>query len=106
MDAGANHDPGLSALAREFQAFVADVEELIKSTSSLGGDDWIRAKAGLQARVEAAREFINEIGGSLSDRARNVIRDTDSYVHEQPWQAIGIAAAASLVVGYLVGRRG
>jgi ElaB/YqjD/DUF883 family membrane-anchored ribosome-binding protein len=30
---------------------------------------------------------------------------TDDYVHENPWQAIGIAAAVGLVAGLLMNRR-
>lgn len=31
---------------------------------------------------------------------------TDEYVHENPWTAIGIAAAVGLLVGVLLGQRG
>jgi ElaB/YqjD/DUF883 family membrane-anchored ribosome-binding protein len=29
----------------------------------------------------------------------------DEYVRDRPWQAVGVAAAAGLLVGLLVGRR-
>jgi ElaB/YqjD/DUF883 family membrane-anchored ribosome-binding protein len=31
---------------------------------------------------------------------------TDEYVHENPWTAIGVAAAVGLLVGVLLGQRG
>ena len=39
------------------------------------------------------------------DRAKDAAKATDDYVHENPWQAIGIAAAVGLVAGLLMSRR-
>jgi ElaB/YqjD/DUF883 family membrane-anchored ribosome-binding protein len=99
-------EAAISSVAREFKNFVADVEDLIQSTTSLNGEDLARVKAKLQARVAAAKQSVQSIGAPLIDRARNTVRATDGYVREQPWQALGIVAGASLLVGYLVGRRG
>jgi ElaB/YqjD/DUF883 family membrane-anchored ribosome-binding protein len=30
---------------------------------------------------------------------------SDRYVHEQPWQSVGIAAVGGLLVGFLIARR-
>jgi ElaB/YqjD/DUF883 family membrane-anchored ribosome-binding protein len=38
-------------------------------------------------------------------QARQALAAGDSYVHEQPWEAIGAAAVAGLLVGLLVLRR-
>jgi len=99
-------EAAVSSVAREFKNFVADMEDLIQSTTSLNGEDLARVKAKLQARVAAAKESVQSIGAPLIERARNTVKATDGYVHEQPWQAIAIVAGASLLVGYVVGRRG
>jgi ElaB/YqjD/DUF883 family membrane-anchored ribosome-binding protein len=100
-------EAAISSVAREFKNFVADVEDMIQSTTSLNGEDLARVKAKLQARVAEAKESVqNYIGTPLIERARNTVRATDGYVHEQPWRAIAIVAGASLLVGYVVGRRG
>jgi ElaB/YqjD/DUF883 family membrane-anchored ribosome-binding protein len=98
-------DPAPSGITQEFRNFVADMEDLIKASSSLTGDDLARAKANLSARVAAARAFAQEMPGTISDRARNTVKVTDGYVREQPWQAIGITAAVGLLIGVLLGRR-
>jgi ElaB/YqjD/DUF883 family membrane-anchored ribosome-binding protein len=98
-------DAALSGITKEFQNFVADMEDLIKASTSLTGDDLARAKANLSARVAAARAFVEEMPGAISDRARNSVKVADDYVREQPWQAMGITAAAGLLVGFLLGRR-
>jgi ElaB/YqjD/DUF883 family membrane-anchored ribosome-binding protein len=97
-------DTDISGIEREFQNLVADIEDLIQSNTSLTGEDLARAKAKLHARVAAAKESVQRLGAPLIDRARNAVKDTVSRVRAQPWQAIGVAAGASLLVGYLVGR--
>jgi ElaB/YqjD/DUF883 family membrane-anchored ribosome-binding protein len=96
----------LSGITQEFQNFVADMEDLIKASTSLTGDDLARAKANLSARVAAAKAFVEEMPGAISDRARNTVKVADDYVREQPWQAMGMTAAVGLLVGFLLGRRG
>src|SRR3984893_17100674 len=95
-----------SGVTREFQNFVADMEDLIKAGTSLTGDDLARAKANLSARVAAARAFVEEMPGTISDRARNTVKVADDYVREQPWQTVGITAGVGLLIGFLLGRRG
>ena len=104
QDSKATIDTDISGIAREFQNLAADIEDLIQSNTSLTGEDLARAKAKLHARVAAARESVQRLGAPLIDRARNAVKDTASRVRAQPWQAIGVAAGASLLVGYLVGR--
>jgi ElaB/YqjD/DUF883 family membrane-anchored ribosome-binding protein len=32
-------------------------------------------------------------------------RDVDSYVHDNPWQAVAIAGGVALLLGLIMGRR-
>ena len=95
----------MSGIVLEFQNFVADVEDLIQSTTSLSGEDLAQAKANLHDRVVAAKDSIQKISSPLVDRARNSVKGADSYLHDQPWQAMSIAAGVGLLIGYLLGRR-
>jgi ElaB/YqjD/DUF883 family membrane-anchored ribosome-binding protein len=99
-------DAATSGATQEFQNFVADIEDLIKASTSLTGDDLARAKANIYARVAAARAFVEQMPGAVSDRVRNTAKVADGYVRDQPWQTIGITAAVGLLIGFLLGRRG
>jgi ElaB/YqjD/DUF883 family membrane-anchored ribosome-binding protein len=103
---GTAADTDQSGVAREYHAFVSDVEDLISSATSLTGADLARAKARLSARITSARASIARAGGAVSEQARSGARATDSYLRAQPWQAVGITAAAGFLIGYLLGRRG
>jgi len=100
----ATADAESSGIEREFRNLVADIEDLIQSNTSLSGEDWGRAKAKLHARVAAAKESVQKLGTPLIDRARNAVRGATSRVRKQPWQAMAIAAGASLLIGYFAGR--
>ena len=82
-------------------------------------NDWIE---DLRAVVTEAQELLDSPGldhGALKkvhdkvteslDRGRDVLKDIEHdasrYVRDNPWQALGIAAAAGLVIGVLVARR-
>jgi ElaB/YqjD/DUF883 family membrane-anchored ribosome-binding protein len=94
------------ALSREFNSFLTDIEELVKATTSLTGEDLARAKAKLSARVIKAKESVEEMSDVIAERARSTAKITDHYVHAQPWQAIGIGAAVGLLIGFVLAQRG
>ena len=95
----------VSGITGEFRNFVTDVEDLIKATTSLTGDDLARARAKLSARVAAAKDSVEEAVGSLIERARKTAAMTNDYVHDQPWTSIGVGAAVGVLVGFLFARR-
>ncbi|MNF12516.1 hypothetical protein D3C80_2140310 [compost metagenome] len=42
---------------------------------------------------------------SLTQHARDAVDQADSYVHDKPWQGVGIGAAVGIVLGVLLARR-
>jgi len=96
---------GGSAVSREVHSFLADIEDLVKATTSLTGDDLARAKAKLTERIGAAKVSVEKMGGAIADGTRHAAQATDGFVHERPWQAIGIGAALGVLVGFLIARR-
>ena len=101
----ATADGGRSALSREVHNFLADIEDLVKATTSLTGEDLARAKAKLADRILSAKASVETMGGAIADGTRQAVQTTDDYVHERPWQAIGIGAALGVLVGLLIARR-
>ena len=103
---GTTGDTSQSGVAREYHAFVSDVEDLLSSATSLTGEDLARAKARLGARIASAKASIGKVTSAVTDQVRNGATATDNFVRTQPWQAVGIGAAAGILIGYLLGRRG
>lgn len=94
-----------SAMSREFTNVLADAEDLLKATTAISGEDLARIRAQLTKGVAAARQSIEEMGTAVADGARKTAKATDTYVHEQPWKAIGVSAAVAFLLGMLIARR-
>lgn len=94
-----------SGVSREFHSFIADIEDLVKQTTSLTGDDLEHAKNQLVKRVAAAKESIEDVGNDIAHQTRKSMTATNDYVHDQPWNAIGAGAIAGMLVGFLLARR-
>ncbi len=92
-------------LLTDFNVVVADAEALLKATANQGGDKLaeVRAKAEESLRVVKARMV--DAQEALLAKTRAAAKATDVYVHENPWNAIGVAAGIGFVLGYLIGRR-
>ena len=89
----------VSGVSREFQNFLSDIEDLIKETTSLTGEELAQARIKLNARVATAKASLENMGESIVQRAKQSATVTNEYVHEQPWKALG----ASTVIGFLLG---
>ncbi len=74
-------------------------EALVAATADLGEDKLSDLRTSLEADLEAARAHFKKLEAGLTRRAT----DTDTYVHEKPWQSIGVAAGAGVLIGVLVG---
>ena len=55
--------------------------------------------------VSKARDELSVLNGRARDQARHSLRTADQSVHDHVYRAIGIAAVAGLLVGFLSGRR-
>ena len=98
-------DEGRSGVSGEFKSFVSDIEDLVKSSASLTGDELEKAKQKIGDRINQAKSSFEDVKESIVDRAKKTASVTDDYVHEQPWTAIGAGAAIGLFVGFLLARR-
>ena len=94
-----------SALSREFQNFVSDIEDLIKSSTSLSGEELKKAKDKIQERIGTAKAALDSATQGVMQRGRAAAVATNEYVTEEPWKAVGIGAALGFLLGLLVSRR-
>ena len=94
-----------SAISQEFQDFLADIETLFQSTTSLTGEDLDQAKTQINERIAAAKAKVEEVSDSVTYQARKTIAMADNYVHEQPWKAVGVGVGVGILLGLIFKRR-
>ncbi len=93
------------SLVEDFSALLADAEELLKSARAETGEKAQELRQQVETKLLNARLRLQEIEGDAIDRARAARQATDDYVHENPWQSVGIVAAVAFVAGLLLSRR-
>ena len=99
-------DPAtVDKLLEDLQAIVTDAEELLKATAGLAGEKVQEVRARTRESLAAARERLSAIEKGARQKARAAVDGSNEYVHENPWTAVGIAAGAGLLVGFLLSRR-
>jgi len=92
-------------LIADMKIVVADTEELLRATASQAGDKMTELRGKIQNNLANARASLADAQTAVVDRAKQVGRATDEYVHDNPWRSIGVAAGIGFIVGLLIGRR-
>jgi ElaB/YqjD/DUF883 family membrane-anchored ribosome-binding protein len=102
---GIGRQASTQQLVEDLKAVVSDAEALLKATSGQAGEKIGEARARAAESVKLARERLRTADAEARRRTREMMGDAEVYVKANPWQAVGIAAAAGLVLGLLLGRR-
>jgi len=89
---------GGGEIAEELRSLVSDAEALLRSTANAGG-------AEVQQRAQATLQELRARLSALEDTVRSRARDVDSYVRDNPWQAVAIVGGIALLIGLAVSRR-
>ena len=92
-------------LIKDLKAVVGDAEDLLKATASQSGEHIARIRARAEESLRTARERMKHITDAAEVQASAAAREVNRQVHDNPWTAIGVAAAVGLVVGLVLGRK-
>lgn len=92
-------------LIKDFKVVMSDAEELIKATANQGGEALAAVRAKTEASLSQAKAKIIDAEAALLEHAKAAAKATNIYVHQNPWQAVGITAGIGLLVGFVLGRR-
>ncbi|HLX81612.1 MAG TPA: DUF883 family protein [Burkholderiales bacterium] len=101
----ASNDVSKEKLVADLKVVVADAEELLRATASQAGEKVSAARERIQASLATAKVKLNDAERALLEKTKEAAKATDEYVHDNPWQAVGIAAGIGFVLGILIGRR-
>jgi ElaB/YqjD/DUF883 family membrane-anchored ribosome-binding protein len=92
-----------NAATDELKSFVSDVEEVVKRVADVSDADVARVREKIQSVIDSARDGVTTSAAAMKRQAQDAARQTDEYVHESPWQAVGIGAALAAVIGVSIG---
>jgi ElaB/YqjD/DUF883 family membrane-anchored ribosome-binding protein len=89
---------GGGQIAEDLRSIVSDAEALLRSTANAGD-------AQMQERAQATLQDLRARLNALEDTVRSRARDVDSYVRDNPWQAVAAVGGVALLLGLIMGRR-
>lgn len=90
-------------LIEEFNAVVAETAQLLKSVANAGGEKAGAVRASVEQNLALAKDRLRNLQQAATEKTQAAVQATDEYVHEHPWQAIGIAAGLNVVIGVAIG---
>ena len=96
---------GTSGKGAEWRNLVADVEDLVKKVAHVDDAEIAEIRSKVEHTLAKAKTTTEEGIAAVRGRAGEASQATDEYVHENPWAAIGIAAAIGIVIGFVAARR-
>lgn len=98
-----------NSLMSNLKAVIEDAEDLLRSTgqqASQQADDTYRsARAKFEQTLQSAKSGLGTMQQTAAAKTKGAVTATDQYVKANPWQSVGIGAAAGLVIGFLLMRR-
>ena len=105
MDATGRVEAAREKLAHEMRTLVSDAEEMLRAAQKQGGEQLGAARERLERSVNVAKSELANVEHAVVEQARRTARQTDEYVHDHPWTAVGVGAGVGLLLGLLISRR-
>lgn len=88
-----------------FSDFILHVEDLTRVIKDIDTPEIARVRAKVKMALTAAKSALSDSASQLRSQARQATQRTDSYVRDNPWQVVGIAAVVGIVLAMLLTRR-
>ena len=92
-------------LREDFRTFLSDCQTLLRNAGNLSGEGAAIARAELSKRMADAQVRLGEFRQTANQHATRVRATTEDYVRNEPFKAVGIAAAVGALVALLLSRR-
>ncbi len=92
-------------LMHDLKDVISGAEDLLKITANNASAEYAVVKQKLERNLRATRDELRHLEHEAFLKAKHAARATDMYVHDHPWQSVGVGAALGLAVGVLIGRR-
>ena len=78
------------------------VDDLLQQISELKSPEIQKIRTKVQIALSAAQSAWRDTASYASRQATETLRRPDEYVHESPWQALGIATLLGLGLGAML----
>jgi ElaB/YqjD/DUF883 family membrane-anchored ribosome-binding protein len=99
-----NGEAAKEKLVGDLKTLIGDAEELLKASASQAGEKFSVARQKIEQSLVEGKKSLADAEKLLVKKGKEAADIADDYVRENPWGAVGIAAAIGLVLGVLIRR--
>jgi len=89
----------------DFKTIVDDAEALLQATAHVSGEGFAAERAKFTEKLNYAKTRLAEAQHRVVEKTKQAAQATDHYVHDNPWTAVGVAAAVGMLIGFLAAKR-
>jgi ElaB/YqjD/DUF883 family membrane-anchored ribosome-binding protein len=97
--------PELLRSGQEVPNLNADVQNLLARVAHVADPEVARLRTRIERGLATAKKTLVDGTDRVQRQAKDMLTTGDGYVRDRPWQAVGVAAAVGLFLGFLVARR-
>ena len=94
-----------SRMAGDIKSVIADGEDLLKAAAEVSGEGFAVARQKFEKKLGSAKARLADASQAAVEKTKETAAVANRYVHDNPWPAIGVAAAAGILIGMLAARR-
>ena len=99
-----NGEAAREKLVGDLKTLIGDAEELLKASANQAGEKFSVARQKIEQSLVEGKKSLADAEKLLVKKGKEAADVADDYVRENPWGAVGIAAAIGLVLGLLIRR--
>ena len=92
-------------LVDDLKVVLHNGDVLLRETAGHIGEKAKDARDRFERGMKAAKDRLTEIQRQSIEQAKVAAKATDEFVHDHPWQSVGIAFGVGALIGLLIGRR-
>jgi ElaB/YqjD/DUF883 family membrane-anchored ribosome-binding protein len=92
-------------LITDLNRVIQDAESLLSNTENQASEGFQKARAKFETTLKTAKAELIKAEELVVQKAKDAAKATDTYVTENPWQSVGIAAGIGLLIGVLIARK-
>ncbi|MBE2262596.1 MAG: DUF883 family protein [Burkholderiaceae bacterium] len=86
----------------DFKEVASSAEHLFHDATRAANREYAVTRHNIKGALDEAMARLDDAGRSVKRTAVDAADATDGLVRRNPWQALGIVAAAGLLAGYLL----
>jgi ElaB/YqjD/DUF883 family membrane-anchored ribosome-binding protein len=98
-------ESNIHAVRSDLKTLMRDAQALFAEAATVSGSKAEELRSKGMKLLDSAIDGAHHLQQAAVEKGKKIAHDTDTYVHEHPWRAIGISAAVGVLVGMLIARR-